>query len=73
MLIHKTIEIEYLIHDYPQYGLGSDKILYNLRTGRIKKQSLNGGSVGYWLGRKFITQYSFKPRLYKPQKEILPF
>ena len=73
MLIYKTIEIRYLIRDYPYYGFGDDKLLYNLRTGKMKKQSLNGGSIGYWLGRKFITLYSLKPRLYKPEKEILPF
>lgn len=58
---------------FDKYGFGSDKKLYNLHTGRQKNQSLNGGSIGYWLGRKFITLTALRPKLYKPKKESLPF
>ena len=73
MPIYKTIEIRYTINKYPQYGFGEDKQLYNIHTGRVKKQVLNGGSIGYWIGKRFITLKALRPMLNKVEKSQSPF
>lgn len=35
MIIYKPIEIKWMIMGYPNYGFGTDKSLYSLKTGRI--------------------------------------
>ena len=71
--INYTIEIKWRIKGYDHYGFGEDDALYNLRTNRKLKQSLNGGSIGYWFGKKFKTLRSLRPLLYKPIKVYCPF
>lgn len=71
-----TIEITYKIKGYEHLCFGKDKRLYNVKTGRVKKQSLNGGSIGYWVtDKKFLTIKNIKENnlLIKPKKNILPF
>jgi len=68
-----TIEIKWEIRGLEHYGFGTDKNLYNLKTGRRIKQCYNSGSIGYWLSKKFITLKALKTKLYKPKKETLPF
>ena len=73
MVVHKTIKIVWLISDSPDYGIGEDKRMYNTKTGREKKQCLNNGSIGYWIGKKFLSLTSLRPKLYKPKKDFCPF
>lgn len=68
-----TIEIEWMVVGYNNYGFGSDKCLYNLKTNRKLKQSYNSGSIGYWFGKKFHSLHKLKPMLRKPIKEFCPF
>lgn len=68
-----TIEIKWHVRDYPVYGFGDDKNLYNLKTGRKLKQCYNSGSIGYWFSKKFVTLKSLKSKIYKPKKEYCPF
>lgn len=73
MIIYKSIEIKWMITGYSNYGFGTDKSLYNLKTGRKLNQSYNNGSIGYWFNRKFISLKSLKHLIYKPKKQIVPF
>jgi len=68
-----TIEIKWEIKGFESYGFGTDKNLYNLKTGRRLQQSYNSGSIGYWFGKKFKTLTSLKKLLYKPMRIKLPF
>lgn len=47
MLIYKPIKVVWLIKGVDGYGFGTDKILYNLKTCRAKKQIYNNGSIGH--------------------------
>jgi hypothetical protein len=58
--IEISIVIKWMIMGHSDYGFGSDKNLYNLKTKRKLKQSLNGGSIGYWFGKEFITLHKLK-------------
>lgn len=68
-----TIEIKWRIKGYDTYGFGKDKVLYNLKNNRKKKQSYNGGSIGYWFGKKFITLTALRKLCYKPKIQNCPF
>jgi len=71
--ITKHIEIKWSIKGFDAYGFGTDKKLYNLKTGRELKQSMNCCSIGYWFNKKFITLKKLKPLLYKEKQNFCPF
>ena len=49
-------------------------LMINIKTGRVKKQSYNGGMVGYWLDAKRFKSIKWvKQNLIKIKKEKLPF
>ena len=73
LLSSKVIEIKYVINGVDGYGFGKDYNLYNLKTGRIKKQTINVRSKGYWIGRKFYTLNKLKPLLIRPKYHEVPF
>lgn len=54
----QTISIQYSLKwefkYYPNYKITSCKKVVNCKTGKIKKQCLNGGSIGYWISKTFI-------------------
>lgn len=68
-----TIEIKWRIKGFENYGFGSDRNLYNLKTNRKMKQCYNSGSIGYWLGKEFKTIKVLKELVFKPKKVKLPF
>jgi len=71
--INKVIEICYVIDGYKHYGFGKDKKLYNLKTGREIKRTINTRSIGYWLGKKFYSLNKLRSLLKKPENFICPF
>jgi len=71
--VTKDIEIKWFITGYESYGFGIDKKLYNLKTNRELKQSMNCRSIGYWFGKKFLTLKAIKPLLHKKVKTYCPF
>ena len=46
--------------------------LSNIKTGRQKIKTVNGGSIGYWMGRKFISLNELRNNL-EPIKNDCPF
>lgn len=46
-----TIELKYQIKGYNHLQFGAKK-LFNVKTGRVKKQCYNNGMIGYWLDSK---------------------
>ena len=71
--ISYAIELTYKIKGYDNYSFGKDKNLYNLKTGKKLKRTINNRLIGYWIGRKFISLTAIKPLLYKPNKIDCPF
>lgn len=71
--ITKHIEIRWCIQGIDGYGFGHDKNLYNLKTGRIIKQTINNYSYGYWIGKKFFTLNKLKSLLIRPKHYNIPF
>lgn len=69
----EKIKIKWHITGFDNYAFGENKKLYNLLRGKEVKQKVNGGSIGWWLGKKFITQKSMKPLLTIPKYFDVPF
>ena len=71
--IQKTIPLKWRLKTDPKYCWGEDKNLYNIQTGRMKKKCYNGGMIGYWIGKKFISLKSIKNHIEIIEKKKLPF
>ena len=71
--ITKRIELVYKIRGYDYLCFGKDKNLYNIRTGKLKKRTLNNCTEGYWIGRKFYSLKVLRLMLEKIVKEVVPF
>ena len=57
-----------------KYKLTKCRKLFNCQTGRLIEQRSNGGSIGYWINRKFYTIDNLKKHFVKiPKKEYCPF
>lgn len=63
--------IIFYIKGYDDYGFSDDKLLYDLKRNKLKKQINNNGTLGYVFDKKFISLKNIKPLLYKYNK--LPF
>ena len=49
-----TYRLKWQFKTMPHIKISEDKRIFNTRTGRELKITVNGYSVGFWLGRKFI-------------------
>ena len=47
--------------------------LFNTQTGRMKKKVVNGSSIGYWIGREFVTLDNLRKDLELIPKQSTPF
>jgi len=73
IIITKIVDIIWLIDGLDNYGFGNDKKLYNLKRNTEVRQTLNGSTNGYWIGRKFYTLNKLKPLLIRPKYHEVPF
>ena len=65
---------KYRLKSYPNYVYSTDKICYNLKTGRVIKQILKGSTIGYIINGKFKSLDNLRKDLELiPKKEFLPF
>ena len=65
---------KYRLKSYPNYVYSTDKICYNLKTGRVIKQILKGSTIGYIINGKFKSLDNLRKDLELiPKKELLPF
>jgi len=70
----KTLELKWQISDQPHYKWSVCKRLINTKTSREIKKTINGGCIGYWIGRKFVSLTALRPKLTLiPRQESLPF
>lgn len=49
-----TYKLKWRIKDTP-YCISVCKKVFNNKTGRIKKKTVHNVTVGYWIGRKFMS------------------
>lgn len=58
---------------YPQYAVTECKMVVNMRNNRLLKQVLNGGSIGYWIGGKFVAISKINGMVELIKEEKAPF
>ena len=74
----QTISISYTLvwqfKTHPHLKITRCKKVINAKTGRMLKQCINGGSVGYWIDSKtFITKNSINERVVKIKESNCPY
>ena len=68
-----TYTIKFELDFASNYKWLNNNQCYNIKSGRIIKQVLCGGSIGYIINGKFKSLFHLKKCLQKPSKNILPF
>ena len=71
--ITKSIVFNWKLDFSESYKWTTTGQLYNTKTMREIKKTVNGYSVGYWINKKFWTLRNLKKHLVKIEKEICPF
>jgi hypothetical protein len=74
-----TISVSYnliwMLKDYPHLQITKCKKIFNTKTGRRIKITLNGGSIGLWVSpKKFIVKSELNKHIELiPKKQDCPF
>lgn len=66
-----TYTVKLVISFAKHYKCTSGNFLYNSKTGKIIKQIIKCGSIGYCIDGKFYTLKYLKTKFLKPKKRIL--
>jgi hypothetical protein len=65
--------LKWQIKGNEKYKWTTCKKLFNVQTGRQIKKTMNCRSIGYWIGKKFITLTNLKNKLEVIPKTKTPF
>ncbi len=69
-----TYNLKWRLKNDHRYQWSECGKLFNVCRGKIKRKVLNGNSVGYWIGRDFVTLNKLRNQLELiPKKEYCPF
>ena len=68
-----TYTLKYQLQTAPQYKFTTDKKCFNVKTGRMIKQTYCGGSIGYCIDGKFRSLTSLRKELELIPKPTYPF
>ena len=75
MLLNRVVKIniKWDIVGHENYCFAEDKNMYNTKTGKLIKHTLNNRAKGWWIGKKFFTHNNLKPLLVKHKEDYCPF
>ena len=65
--------LKWQIKHMPHIQVTTCKKLINVRTNREIKETVNGYSKGFWLGRKFVLTGRMNDYVEKIEEEFCPF
>ena len=71
--ITQSILFKWKLDFNSDYSWATNGKLYNVKTMREIKKTVNGYSVGYWIGKKFWTLRKLRKHLVKIENEYCPF
>lgn len=71
--VSKSIYFKWKLKFNDSYKWTNDNELYNTKTMRKIKKTVNGYSVGYWICGKFYTLNNLRKSLVKIEKNNCPF
>jgi hypothetical protein len=61
--------LKYEIKGNPEYQVTECRKVFNMKSGRQIKKTINSGMVGFWISRKFIKESELRIK----KIENLPF
>lgn len=74
MIINVQYKVIWQFKNATHFKVTKCKKIINCQTNLIVKQSIRGGSCGYWINKKFIKRKDLNSFLELiPKKETLPF
>jgi hypothetical protein len=70
-----TYRLKWRISIAPKLGVTQCGKVFNIRTGRQKKLTVNSKTMtkGYWIGREFYSLVKLRPLLEIIKPEFVPF
>ena len=68
-----TYTLEYRLVNHENYQMTKCGKMFNIKSGRLIKKSSNGGCIGYWIGKKFLSIKKGSKLLERIPKQICPF
>ena len=71
--ISVNYDLKWRLKTNPTYKWSSCGKLFNCKTGRRIKKTVNGRSVGYWINGEFTTLTKLRDNLEKIPKILCPF
>ena len=74
MIVNVQFKVIWQFKNALHFKVTKCKKIINCQTNTIVKQSVRGGSCGYWINKEFIKRKDLNSFLELiPKKEILPF
>lgn len=71
--ISKHYHLKWQLKETPHIQISEDRVVVNTRTGRILKECLNGGSYGFWVGKRFYLKSKINAHVEKIKQYNMPF
>ena len=71
--ITKGYVLKWQVKNANHIQVATDKTVINTRTNRVIKEKTNGGSYGYWIGKKFIITSKMNQHVEKIPFYEVPF
>jgi len=71
--ISTTYDLKWQINGHENYCISPCGKIFNIQRGTQIKRTLNGGSVGYWIGKKFYTLKELRSQLTIIENTKTPF
>ena len=74
VVISSQRNLKWRLKDQPEILISTDRKVYNSKTKRLIKETVNGGySDGFWIGKKFILTSKINEMVELIPEEICPF
>ena len=74
MIVNVQFKVIWQFKTAPHFKVTKCKKIINCKTNTIVKQSVRGGSCGFWINKVFIKRKDLNNYLELiPKKEVLPF
>ena len=74
VVISSQLNLKWRLKDHPEILISTDRKVYNSKTKRLIKETVNGGySDGFWIGKKFILTSKINEMVELIPAEICPF
>ena len=71
--ISKTYKLKWQITGYENYKVSPCGKIFNVKSGKEIKRTLNGSTVGFWIKDKFFTLEKLRKLLIKIEYSDCPF